>query len=70
MGKGAVIRRLGYILELYEIGAPEDWELLRLHLTDTYVQLDPLLPPDGKFLRRWRLQLNVTPEELLSVVRT
>jgi predicted transcriptional regulator of viral defense system len=70
MRKGAVIRRLGYILELYRIGAPEDWELLRAHLTDTYVQLDPLLPPAGKFLRRWRLQLNVTEEELLSVVRT
>jgi predicted transcriptional regulator of viral defense system len=25
---------------------------------------------EGKFLRKWRLQLNVTPDELLAVVRT
>jgi predicted transcriptional regulator of viral defense system len=70
MDIGAVIRRLGYILELYEIGSPEKRGNLRDHLTDTYVKLDPLLPPEGKFIRKWRLHLNVTPDELLSVVRT
>lgn len=67
---GAVIRRLGFLLELYKIGTVEDWEFLRSYLTETYVRLDPLLPSEGKFLRKWRLQLNVSPEELLSVVRT
>ena len=67
---GSVIRRLGYLLELYKIGSPENWEILRLHLTETYVRLDPLLPSEGKYLRKWRLQLNVSPEELLSIVRT
>lgn len=66
---GAVIRRLGFLFELYEIGNVEDWELLRSYLSETYVRLDPLLPSEGKFLRKWRLQLNVSPEELLSVVR-
>ncbi|MBW2038549.1 MAG: transcriptional regulator [Deltaproteobacteria bacterium] len=70
MSRGSVIRRLGYILELYKIGTPEDREILRSYLTETYVRLDPLLPSEGKFLRKWRLQLNVSPEELLSVVRT
>jgi len=70
IGVGAVIRRLGFLLELYKIGTSEDWEILSLHLTETYVRLDPLLPSEGKFLRKWRLQLNVSPEELLSVVRT
>jgi len=70
IGIGAVIRRLGFLLELYKIGTPEDWELLRSYLTETYVRLDPFLPSEGKFLRKWRLQLNVSPEELLSVVRT
>lgn len=67
---GAVIRRLGYLLELYKIGSPEDWKFLQGHLTETYVRLDPVLPPEGEFLRRWRLQLNVSFEELLSVVST
>jgi len=70
IGVGAVIRRLGFLLELYKIGTSEDWEILSLHLTENYVRLDPLLPPEGKFLRKWGLQLNVSPEELLSVVRT
>ena len=70
IGVGAVIRRLGFLLELYKIGTSEDWEILSSHLTETYVRLDPLLPSEGKFLRKWRLQLNVSPQELLSVVRT
>lgn len=70
MEVGAVIQRLGYLLELYKIGTPDDWQLLREHLTETYIRLDPLLPSEGKFLRRWRLQLNISPEEFLSVVRT
>ena len=70
MDIGAVIRRLGYILELYGMGSPEKLGNLRDNLTDTYVKLDPLLPPEGKFIRKWRLHLNVTPDELLSVVRT
>ena len=36
-------------------------------LTATYQRLDPLLPAEGAFLSRWRLQLNVTPEELDTV---
>ena len=70
MDIGAVIRRLGYLLKLYGIGALEHWNTLRSRLTDTYARLDPLLPAEGKYLRKWRLQLNVTPDELLSVVRT
>ncbi len=67
---GAVIRRLGYIMELYEIGAQEDINMLLGHLTDTYVRLDPVLPAEGKYFRKWRLRLNVSADELLTVVRT
>ncbi len=67
LGVGAVIRRLGYLLELYAI-APKD-QLMRLRntLTATYVPLDPMLPKEGTHLRRWRLQLNVTPQELETI---
>ncbi len=66
---GAVIRRLGYLLEVYGIEAPSDIQRLRGRLTPAYAVLDPLLPPEGKFLARWRLRLNVPPEELQAVVR-
>ncbi len=70
MDVGAVIRRLGYLMELYDIGAPADRDRLRSKLTDTYANLDPLLPAEGKYLRKWRLRLNVSSDEFLSTVRT
>ncbi len=70
IGVGAVVRRLGFLLETYELAAPPDLDRLREGLTATYVRLDPVLPAEGKRLRRWRLQLNVEPEELRAVART
>lgn len=67
---GAVIRRLGFLLELYEMATEEISKTLRKRLTRTYVPLDPVLPIHGKYLHRWRLRLNVEPEELHAVVRT
>jgi len=70
IGVGAVVRRLGFLLETYEMAGAADLNRLRDGLTATYVRLDPILPAEGKRLRRWRLQLNVDLEELLAVVRT
>jgi len=70
IGVGAVVRRLGFLLETYQMAAPTDLDRLRTGLTATYVRLDPVLPAEGKRLRRWRLQLNIAPEELRAVVRT
>lgn len=67
---GAVYRRLGFLLELYELGSEREHRRLRKHLTNAYATLDPLLPSEGKYLRRWRLRLNVGPEELRAVRRT
>jgi predicted transcriptional regulator of viral defense system len=61
---GAVVRRLGYLLEHYELADESALEPLRNMLTATYQRLDPLLPAEGTHVSRWRLQLNVTPEEL------
>ncbi len=70
VGKGSVIRRLGFLLELYNIGSWENREMLKLHLTKTYSLLDPQLPLEGKFYSKWKLRLNVTPEELIAITRT
>jgi predicted transcriptional regulator of viral defense system len=67
---GAVIRRLGFLLELYEIATEEITRVLRDQLTNSYAPLDPALPANGKHVHRWRLHVNVRPDELLSVVRT
>lgn len=64
---GAVIRRLGYLMELYQIGSRVHWELLRTMVTSTYQLLDPELSAEGHHIAKWRLKLNVSQEELLAI---
>ena len=64
---GAVVRRLGFLLEHYCLADASVLEPLRAKLTATYQRFDPLLPAEGAFVSRWRLQLNVTTEELDTV---
>ncbi len=70
LGVGAVIRRLGYLLESYGAVAPADLDRLRAPLTPTYQLLDPTLPHEGRHLARWRIRLNVSPEEIEAVRQT
>ena len=67
---GAVVRRLGFLLEVCGIDAPADLERLRARLTATYHLLDPTLPAEGKRLARWRIRVNVTPEEIETLRST
>lgn len=61
---GAVIRRLGYLLEYYDLADPAALERLRARLTPTYQRLDPLFPNEGRMVARWRIRLNIEPDEL------
>ena len=67
---GSVKRRLGYLLELYGLATEEQLRAFRKSLTDTYVPLDPLLPREGPHLAKWRLQINISPEELQAARST
>lgn len=70
LGVGAVMRRLGFLLETFEIDAPPELERLRVGLTSTYALLDPSMPAEGPYQARWRLRVNVEPDELRAIVRT
>jgi predicted transcriptional regulator of viral defense system len=70
LGVGAVVRRLGFLLESFEIDAPNELERLRAELTAFYTLLDPLMPAEGPYQARWRLRVNVSPEEVRALVRT
>ncbi|OAF08698.1 transcriptional regulator [Bradyrhizobium centrolobii] len=61
---GAVIRRLGYLLDSCQIGTEDDRARLTEKLSATYHPLDPSLPADGPHSAKWRLRLNVSREEL------
>lgn len=67
---GAVIRQLGYLLELYQLANKEHLAQLSDGLTRTYDLLDPLQPVGGRYVNRWRLRLNVSADELDSVRST
>lgn len=70
LGVGAVIRRLGYLLELYKIAPEQELARLRRSVTPAYAPLDPILPREGSHVARWRLQVNISPEELEAVRAT
>lgn len=67
---GAVARRLGFLLEIFDVQAPAALARLKEHAVRPYLLLDPIMPNEGKYLSRWKLRLNVDPAELLSLVRT
>jgi len=68
-GNNAVAKRLGFLLELYDLDDAAV-EKLRQTANASYVLLDPSLPPRGNHLSRWRLRLNLDPEELREIVKT
>jgi predicted transcriptional regulator of viral defense system len=70
LGVGAVVRRLGFLLETFEASASPEIERLRAVLTSTYGLLDPLMPAEGPYQARWRLRVNVEPDEVRGMVRT
>ena len=70
LGNGAVVRRLGYLLDLYKLATPEELERIRHSLSATYAVLDPMLPAEGAYVSGWRLRVNVSPDELEAVRRT
>lgn len=67
---GAVYRRLGFLLEIFEIASGSQIASLRQYLSKSYALLDPVLTDEGRYLARWRLRLNIEPDELLALVRS
>ncbi len=57
MGSSAVAKRLGYLIESQGVGDPE---ALResVQLAKGFPSLDPTLPKDGTYNRRWGLLIN------------
>ena len=65
----AVIKRLGFLLELLEIDSNIIDEL-RKAKTASYVLLDTGLPKSGKMQSRWSIQQNIETETIKSAIFT
>jgi predicted transcriptional regulator of viral defense system len=65
----AVIKRLGFLLEILEIDNAIIQELLNIK-TASYVLLDTELPKSGKMISRWSIQQNLETETIKSAIYT
>ena len=66
----AAIKRIGFLLETYNLGRPETIASLQNLVNLRYSPLDPTLPAQGPYRARWRLCVNLDPEELKTTVWT
>ena len=65
----AVIKRLGFILELLDIKT-EIISTLQQLKTKSYTRLDTELPKSGKMMSRWSIQQNIDIETIKSALYT
>ncbi len=63
----AVIKRLGFLLELLEIENPVIDKLQKLR-TNSFVALEPSYPKEGKTIFRWAIQQNIDSNSILSPI--
>lgn len=63
----AVIKRLGFLLEILEINTGIVNELQKIK-TVSYVLLDTELPKSGKMISRWSIQQNLETETIKSAI--
>ena len=67
MGNSAILKRLGYLLELLEIKPPtETFEMIRSNIKEGYSPLDPMANKKGRYLSRWNLILNLPEDSILE----
>lgn len=65
MQSQAVIKRLGFLLELYRIETPIIEQLQTLK-TATVIVLDPIHPKQGRIQNRWSIQINIDIDTILQ----
>jgi len=70
LGHKAAAKRIGFLMETYGLGCPETIAALQSLIGLRYTLLDPMLPDQGEYRARWRLRVNVDPEELKAIVWT
>lgn len=63
----AVIKRLGFLLELLEIKNPVIDKLQKLR-TNSFVPLEPSHPKEGRTIFRWTIQQNIDSNSILSPI--
>lgn len=66
----AAAKRIGFLLEAHGLARSETIAALGSLVNPGYDLLDPNLPDAGAYRARWRLRINLDPEELRAIVWT
>jgi len=66
----AVAKRLAFLLDLFDLSPKETRKKLKKMTTTSFVLLDPSLPDKGHYQSKWRLKINLDPEELKEIIKT
>jgi predicted transcriptional regulator of viral defense system len=64
----AAAKRIGFLLETYGLGRRETIDALQSLISRGYDLLDPTLASEGPHRPRWRVRVNLDPEELKAAV--
>ncbi len=63
----AVVKRLGFLLELLKIAHPTIEKLQKLR-SNSFILLEPSHPKEGKTIFRWAIQQNIDNDSILSPI--
>ena len=64
MNNGAIIKRLGFLMDTLEIHKPKLRKEMKKNMTSGYVALDPSSKMNGTHNKEWNLRINVNPDNL------
>lgn len=62
----AVVGRLGFLMELYDLGNSKSLSRLREALGGAFVKLDTLGEKKGRYCSRWKVIVNISEEQLIK----
>lgn len=63
-GNQAVLQRLGFLVEWLDIDIGRGINRLQKEISGSYAFLDPSASKWGQYVKRWRIRVNITEEEL------
>ncbi|MEA2031563.1 MAG: hypothetical protein U9N55_08245 [candidate division Zixibacteria bacterium] len=64
MNNGAIIKRLGFLMDVLEIHKPKLRKKMKENITSGYVALDPCSNVNGAHNKEWNLRINVNVKNL------
>ncbi len=70
-GNNTVIKRIAYLSEVLKLEKFEGFRSkAKKNLSQKYTLFNPMSPKIGKYMRKWRLLININEDEIINITRT